>query len=214
MRFLRLLAYALAVLCLPFVVAVIVLHQRGKKEGDTILLRRFTLGKPKVSEFVQMWSAAGGIRVMYGKHVDHHPLDRPPSAEDGPVAHATYDPGTKPYPINRFDGIAHTWHGFEYFHHDYDNGSGHTRFERSITAPTWAYAAAFLVLPAYAGWRALRALGRQRRRWKGRCVTCGYDLRESPETCPECGTKVPGKQNELEGVLGATGGSSARAEPR
>ena len=54
--------------------------------------------------------------------------------------------------------------------------------------PTWALIAA-LLMPGI-GWVLLAA--RDRRRRSARiCVVCGYDLRASPATCPECGTTVP-----------------------
>jgi hypothetical protein len=51
--------------------------------------------------------------------------------------------------------------------------------------PAWLGVALLLPLPA---WR-LRAELRQRRRDRaGRCVRCEYDLRATPDRCPECGT--------------------------
>src|SRR5687767_15319096 len=110
LRSLRLFIYAFAVLCLPVADAIYDLHRRGQTQGDLIILQRISRGRPREHRFLQMWSADGGIRVMYGLHADAEPLDpggRPP--ENHGVAHATYTPGPKPYPINRFDGTAHTW---------------------------------------------------------------------------------------------------------
>ena len=42
-------------------------------------------------------------------------------------------------------------------------------------------------------WWSCRRLLRRRRATAGLCQNCGYDLRESPIRCPECGLIVPQK---------------------
>jgi hypothetical protein len=57
--------------------------------------------------------------------------------------------------------------------------------------PFWLIVLAFATLPAIFALRALRA---SRRSIRGLCSTCGYDLRATPERCPECGTVPPRKE--------------------
>ncbi len=53
--------------------------------------------------------------------------------------------------------------------------------------PLWMPVVAFA---AVAWWGFFLPNARRRRRTKlGLCVSCGYDLRASPERCPECGTE-------------------------
>jgi hypothetical protein len=52
--------------------------------------------------------------------------------------------------------------------------------------PHWVVPPVFAALPMAYLWRRSRD---QRRSRTGLCPTCGYDLRASPERCPECGAE-------------------------
>ena len=57
------------------------------------------------------------------------------------------------------------------------------------SAPLWWCAAATIILPLVhvRGWRTDWQARRRDCGWRA-CLQCGYDLRESPTRCPECGT--------------------------
>lgn len=57
-----------------------------------------------------------------------------------------------------------------------------------VTAPHWALALVTAALPAVSLFRWYRSRRRPR---AGLCTTCGYDLRATPDKCPECGTPRP-----------------------
>jgi hypothetical protein len=56
---------------------------------------------------------------------------------------------------------------------------------RGLTLPYWAVVLVFSVLPMIS---LLRLVQRFRHSRAGLCPACGYDLRATPERCPECGT--------------------------
>jgi hypothetical protein len=57
-----------------------------------------------------------------------------------------------------------------------------------VALPLWIFAIIFSALPLI---RLRATLIRRARRARGLCVDCGYDLRESPGACPECGQITP-----------------------
>jgi hypothetical protein len=63
----------------------------------------------------------------------------------------------------------------------------------ALHVPYWCLSASFAALPASRMVsNAFRRRTRRRRRKAGRCPSCNYDLRATPDRCPECGT-IPAK---------------------
>jgi hypothetical protein len=54
-----------------------------------------------------------------------------------------------------------------------------------VAIPYW-FIVLLTAIPPALWFRAARA--RRRRRAAQQCITCGYDLRATPDRCPECGT--------------------------
>jgi hypothetical protein len=59
---------------------------------------------------------------------------------------------------------------------------------RGFIAPHWFYALLLLILPALWLRYGLPEFRGRRRAERGLCRGCGYDLRGTPDRCPECGT--------------------------
>ena len=60
-----------------------------------------------------------------------------------------------------------------------------------IVLPHWLLTAIAALLTAWSARRLARQIIQRRRLHSNQCPTCGYDLRASPQSCPECGTPVP-----------------------
>lgn len=83
------------------------------------------------------------------------------------------------------DTGARKW-GFGY--DDKANGSGMVYW--TVWLPHWLIVLSTAALPVAWALSQAKATKMRRRLKQGLCLNCGYDLRGTPERCPECGTQV------------------------
>ncbi len=87
-------------------------------------------------------------------------------------------------PTRLIAGEGWYWHGLGY-RADVEMGGERLNIPM-ITLPAWMVIALELTLLGFLSRRRLAALHRLRAS-QNYCVACGYDLRQSPDRCPECG---------------------------
>jgi len=85
--------------------------------------------------------------------------------------HAAYDYKN----VSAVDGVPLSYMAVEY---------------KTAIAPLWSVSACLTLFPL---WKTAKLLQSKRRRDAGRCSRCGYDLRATPDRCPECGAVSPAK---------------------
>ena len=147
----------------------------------------------RVGDGLQWWSAGrdGGVsyhrvtsdsgQVAY-KNTWEQGGTRPPAG--APQFRRTrWEPVREGYPP---DPEALVWAGFHW-----QKGDGvYSGPFTLVGLPYWFLAGATAVLPLY---RLARRAHARRRANRGRCSSCGYDLRATADRCPECGTLLEGK---------------------
>ena len=72
-------------------------------------------------------------------------------------------------------------------------GADHDMKYRACLIPLWSLLIAFALLPAMRFYGLAIKMRDRRRQSRGQCANCGYDLRATPDRCPECG-KIPPKK--------------------
>jgi hypothetical protein len=71
----------------------------------------------------------------------------------------------------------------------------------NLIIPFWLLTTLTAILPLFQIPLLIRALRKSIRRTHGLCLNCGYDLRASPTTCPECGQPTSSMHRRFDSTL-------------
>ncbi|HEY7119259.1 MAG TPA: hypothetical protein VH475_21900, partial [Tepidisphaeraceae bacterium] len=161
-RFLRILLHAAIIMSLGLCFGMGVLWARSYRCNDLLSVTPF----PHHNFF--LWTAPGTLRIEWKSIVGS-------GFHDLRVVHRVTRP---PARFERMPGeIRLDWMGFRIV-----TGERWGDYHRAVFMPFWVALLVTAVLPATV------CLRRRHRSIDGRCSTCGYDLRATPDRCPECGT--------------------------
>ena len=183
-------------------VATVVLWARSYWVGEAVWYTASAAG-PGTHERRE-WIAnqsAGGILACYSVRVVRGPPDLvgglPPHSDRVGWSYNRWDaagPGYPTYSYRQPGGTLSRWASWgrndvAFFVPD---GRWIDNREGVVVVPHAALVAAFVLLglPAIVATR--RASVQRRRRRDGRCLRCGFDLRATPDRCPECGAVPAG----------------------
>ncbi len=186
---LRRLFAVLSALSLVLCVTTIVLYARGqiRERSDEVTVTTGT-------EVYALYSYKR--RVYVG--VFWNPARPPPPSVGSQWLSVRSDPAAKRafYAWLVMSEFGHRWGGFGAAVNA-RAGSARLPYAREVVVPHWFIVLATAVLPLL--W-ATRHIRRSRmsacRAEAGLCLTCGYDLRGTPDRCPECGAVPAGSARE------------------
>jgi len=178
-------------LLLLIAVGVLVLWPMSRGRDLSLSANHVHLEKPSAYRLIELGCADQRIFLWNVVVYFHENLAR--SLKNAAKQGDEWKLMSKSYPIQNFDNIFPSrWGPFLWRATDDDDAQKLTT-TRAISAPCW------LVAPVLALWP-LTSIGllirrRRKRRQRDRigcCEKCGYDLRATPDQCPECGA-VPSR---------------------
>jgi hypothetical protein len=190
---LRILSNAATLLSLVLCVATAVLWVRSCLACDSYFYSRFEDEPPWVRWFQgHLQTGRGGIGCTWS--VQALPLGSRANLErrypSPSFKHVTHEPA---YPDFKFDHSPVVY-GFNFAHFANPPTMGGSFPGRpgssgiQLIVPLWCLLLAFALIASPGVWSWNRRRRNRRRRIAHRCTACGYDLRATPERCPECGT--------------------------
>jgi hypothetical protein len=120
-----------------------------------------------------VWKCDLSLRASPGSFGFSGGVDHPPTPRDWPWLAGPAKPEGNGYVEGHGYGIA----GFYWCRAVFFG----PQIDYTYAVPDWFLCVLFFLLP-------VRWIRKHRRRGPGCCRVCGYDLRATPERCPECGT--------------------------
>lgn len=198
-RFRRRLANLLTVLSAVLCVATAAMWVRGTRAVDVVRwapTRRAADAPGARHHYFHLTFGVGAVRFL---HVSlHGTYGRPPKP-----GFRFHSPAISPADQRSYFGLmAQADAKYELLGFACVSGRLKARVHRArmIAVPFWFLTLATAAAPAL---RVRTMLRRRHRRRAGLCAACGYDLRGSPDRCPECGAAPAAQQQAASGVAAA-----------
>lgn len=176
-------------------VAIALIWMRSISSKDTVQCEVNHYTRDWHWKYLTFQSNMGELFLAAGYHVSQN-MSRPARDGENPegwhFAHEVEPASYDSLWILEEPSTLIDWHGF-YCHVERRGDSDWFENSASIAMPGWCAAIITLLMPL--AWLLKRASLKTRDN-AHLCRSCGYDLRATPDRCPECGA-VPAKKHEI-----------------